>query len=202
MPEYVSNSHKSKREKEANEEKKIDRVVSGPVSPRKKSEFRKMADVFISEDATNVKSYIFMDVIVPAIRNLIEDIIVDSTHMIFRGERGGRDRRKNEKTPYYRSYERERDRDRSSYRESRTYSGYDYENYVIPSRDEANEVLCRMDDLMSAYKTVSVADFYELVGVRCNYTDNKYGWSNLRNARVVPVRDGYVIELPKAMPLD
>lgn len=202
MQEYVSNSHKSKKEKEANEEKNIERVVSGPVSPRKKSELRKMADAFISDDCSNVKSYVVMEVIVPAIRNLIEDIIIDTTHMIFRGERGSRDRRKNERTPYYRSYERERDRDRRSYRDSRTYTGYDYENYVIPSRDEANEVLCRMDDLMSMYKTVSVADFYELVGVRCNYTDNKYGWSNLRNARVVPVRDGYVIELPKAMPLD
>jgi hypothetical protein len=49
---------------------------------------------------------------------------------------------------------------------------------------------------------VSVADFYDLVGVDGTYTDNKYGWTNIRNAYVNRVRDGYVIKLPRAISLD
>ena len=42
----------------------------------------------------------------------------------------------------------------------------------------------------------------DLVGVTGNYTDNKYGWTNIRNAEVVRVRDGYRIKLPRALPID
>ena len=56
---------------------------------------------------------------------------------------------------------------------------------------------------MEAYGLVRVADFYDLVGVTGNYTDNKYGWTNIRSAEIVRLRDGgYVIKLPRAMQID
>ena len=63
-----------------------------------------------------------------------------------------------------------------------------------------------MNELIDTYGMVSVADFYDLVGLQCNYTDNKYGWTDIRNASVVRVRDndgnGYLIKLPKIQPLN
>ena len=60
-----------------------------------------------------------------------------------------------------------------------------------------------MEEIIATYGLVSVADFYELVGVPSNYTDNNYGWSNLRNAYVDRLRDGgYIIKLPRAFQLD
>ena len=59
-----------------------------------------------------------------------------------------------------------------------------------------------MDGMLETYGVVSVADMYDLVGITCNYTDNKYGWTNLRNAEPVRVRDGYMLKLPKAGPID
>lgn len=199
MEEYIPNSNKFKNEC-AMKDKKIEKVVSGPVKARKKSEFQKFADVFVSEDTSNVKSYILMDVIVPAIRNLIEDIIVDSTHMLLRGDAGRKHKYGSSynKIPFDRLYDYDkRSRDANTIR-----SGYDYEEYIIDTLAEAKEVLSRMDDIIARYGTVSIADFYELVGVRCNYTDNKYGWTNVRNANIVRVREGYIIKLPKAMPLN
>ena len=38
---------------------------------------------------------------------------------------------------------------------------------------------------------------YDLSGVTCNYTDNKYGWMNISNAQVIHGRDGYIIKMPK-----
>ena len=200
MEEYTPNSRKFKEEVKA-QDKKIEKVVTGPVKAKKKSDFQKFAEVFVSEDTANVKSYILLDVIIPAIRNLIEDIIVDSTHMILRGDAGKRNKNSPTSRISYRKFYEEPDRHRSR-DDFRLRSGYDYEEYTIDSRGEAEEVLSQMDDLIATYGTVSVADFYDLLGVRSNYTDNKYGWSNIRNATVVHVRDGYVIKLPKAMPLD
>lgn len=199
MEEFVPNSHRSKEEAAKREEKKVEKVVTGSVKPKKKSELRKLTDIFIAEDITNVKSYILMDVVVPAIKDAIEDVV----HMLLRGEAGG-ERRKGGSSPAskvsYRSYyERERDRRDGPIRPR---SGYDCDEYVLETRAEAEEVLSRMDDLIATYKTVSAADFYDLVGVSCDYTANKYGWTNIRNAQVVRVRDGYVIKLPRAMPLE
>lgn len=60
-----------------------------------------------------------------------------------------------------------------------------------------------MDELIDMYGVVSVADLYDLVGITGNYTDNKYGWTNIRNAE--PVRamgGGYMLKLPKALPIN
>ena len=55
---------------------------------------------------------------------------------------------------------------------------------------------------MDEYRLVTVSDFYDLVGESGEYTDAKYGWQNIRNARVVRGRQGYYIELPKPIPID
>ena len=73
---------------------------------------------------------------------------------------------------------------------------------ILESRGEAEDVLERMDELIATSQVVSFADFYDLVGVSGNYTDNKYGWTDIRNASVIRVRDGYMIKLPKALPLN
>lgn len=69
------NSHRSKEEQASLEKKRVEKVVHGKVKTKKKSEMSKFKDVFISEDAANVKSYVFMDVLVPAIKKAIGDIV-------------------------------------------------------------------------------------------------------------------------------
>lgn len=54
--EYPSNSNRAKNDKPAAPEKKVEAVVSGGAKTRKKSEAKKLADTFISEDASNVKN--------------------------------------------------------------------------------------------------------------------------------------------------
>ena len=59
-----------------------------------------------------------------------------------------------------------------------------------------------MDELIETYGMVSVADLYDLVGITCNYTDNKYGWTSVRNAEPVRTRDGYVLKLSRPIPIN
>ena len=54
---------------------------------------------------------------------------------------------------------------------------------------------------MDEYNIVRVADLYDLVGVTGNFTDNNYGWTNIRNAKIVRVHDGYKIDMPRALPI-
>ena len=91
MEQYGGNSHKMKDEQKAlpeksSEEKKVGKVISGSAKSKKKGEMQKFADVFISEDVGNVKSYIFMEVLVPAVKKAISDIVTNGVDMILYGE--------------------------------------------------------------------------------------------------------------------
>ncbi len=191
MDEYKANSHKSKVEAD---EKKVEKVVTGKVTSKKKSPFRRFTDVFVPEDMTSVKSYILTDVVIPAIK----DGIFDTVRTILYGGKGGHGK-PSAKVQYRNYYDYNK---RDSGMPIRNRNDYDYNDITLDDRGEAEEVLMRMDELIDTYGVVSVADFYDLVGIVGNYTDGKYGWTNLRNASVIRGRDGYKIKLPKALPLD
>lgn len=199
MEEYKSNSHKSRQNQNDDiPEKRVEKVVSGSIKSKKKNGLQKITNVFVPEDVDDVKSYIFEDIVVPAVK----DIILDAVRAflgVSGNSRGGRSSTSSKIS--YRKYYDDRDR-RDSGNVSRTRTGYDYDDIILESRGEAEDVLERMDELIATYQVVSVADFYDLVGVSGNYTDNKYGWTDIRNASVIRVRDGYMIKLPKALPLN
>lgn len=196
--DYKSNSHRSKEDQPEETRPKVEKVVTSEVRTKKKTGFNKFADEFISEDAKNVKSYIVTDVLIPAVKKTISDIITNGIDMLLYGGKGSGSRSGSASKVSYRSYYDSGRRDSLP----SVRSSYSYDDVVIANRGEAEDVLTRMDELLSRYGVVSVADFYDLVGVQCSYTDNRYGWSDLRMASVVRVRDGYQIKLPRAMPLD
>ena len=201
MNDYKPNSNRFKEEQKNNKEreKKVEKVVTGKVITKKKSALSKIADEFISEDAKNVKSYILGEVLIPAIKKAVSDIVTDGIDMIlYGGARRGGKRSSAERVSYrnyYDGYSQPRDT-RS------TVSRRSYDDIILDSRGEAEEVLMRMDELMDTYGLVRVADLYDLVGITGDYTDNKYGWTNIRNAEIVRVREGYAIKMPRAIPID
>lgn len=199
MREYQSNSHLSKeRQKEQTEvvgEKKIQKVVSGTVKT-KENKGRKLTDIFVPGDVSNVKSYVFMDVFVPAVKDLVYKILVDSADMILFGGSSASKSKSSSKPSYRSYYENKSDR-----RDSRpaTKSRIDYDDIIYPTRRDAEAVLDEMSDAIDKYQLVTVLDMYDAAGLggEAPYTADKFGWTNLRNAEVKRVRDGYIIDLPK-----
>ena len=207
MEEYKSNSYRSKEtQKNDNvkpEDRKIEKVVTGVVKTKKKSKISQAMDNFISEDAKNVKSYVFGEVLIPAIKKAISDIVTDGIDIILYGEARGKNRRSTADRVSYRSYYDERGgRNRMNERQAIMAGSYSYDDIILSTRGEAEDVLSRMDELIETYGLVRVADLYDLVGITGNYTDNKYGWMNIRNAEIIRVRDGYMIKMPRAVPID
>ena len=202
MEDYKPNSHLSREKQKSNppDKKKVEKVVRGKVKAKKKNEVRKLADVFISEDAANVKSYILMDVLIPAIKKAVSDIVTNGIDMILYGETGHSKKRSLSSAVSYSKYYDEPKR--HDYSNTRARAGYNYDDIVLETRSEAEDVLDRMSELIEQYGMVSVADLYDLVGITGNYTDNKYGWTNIRNAEPIRVKDGYLLKLPKVLPID
>lgn len=186
--EYESNSNRAKKEK----------VISGGVKQKKKNGFDKFLDIFIAEDAHSVGSSLIEDVLVPAIKKTLSEMVSNGIDMLLYGEVGKTKRGTNASHISYGNYY-----DRDDRRETRPTRRYGYNDIILDSRTDAQEVLFRMDELLECYGVVSVADLYDLVGMDCgNYTDNHYGWKNLSSAQVVRANGGYLLKLPKAIPLN
>lgn len=200
LPDNSRSGRNEKKETQKQSEKRAEKVIKGEAKV-KKNEMRKLTDVFISEDVGNVKNYILMDVIVPAVKKAIYDLVVGTLDMSLYGGRGGGAKRSTADKVSYRDYNGVSRRDERTYNTNRTASGYSYDDIVVDTRGEAETVLMRMDEIMEEYESVRVADLYDLVGITGQYTDNNYGWTNIRNAEVVRVRDGYKIKMPRAIPL-
>lgn len=190
MREYQPNSHKSK------EEKRVQKVVTGKVKT-KKNEGRKLLNMFISEDAQNVKSYIVLDVLVPAIKKAILDIVTDGADMILYGGSHNSKRKSGNKVSYRSYYE-----DKKDDRDYRSKGRFDYDDLVFDSRAECEAVREQMVEIIDQYGFVTVADMYDMADVPAPYTSSKYGWTNIRTAETIRGRDGYILKLPKAMPID
>lgn len=195
---YEPNSHKSKEESTA-PEKRVEKVVSGVVKTRKKSEIRKFADVFISEDVSNVKSYVVKDVIIPAIKKAIVDVVTDGVHMIFYGGTKRGNSRPGDKVSYV-NYSKSGWS--SEPRSSESKTEYSSDIFVFETRGDAEDALAQMDAIVEKYRMVRVLDLYDIVGKTCDHTATKYGWTSTRNAEIVRVRDGYVIRMPRPVPID
>ena len=199
MNDIKPNSHKYKTEN--SEKKKIEPVVKSGAKLRKKNELQKVAGSIISEDAKSVKSYILMDVLVPAIKDAIEDIVTNGIRMLLRGDTSARRSGPSggiSHMSYNKAYDR---RDRSSL--DRPRGVMDFDDLILPTRYEAEEVLRSLDDLIETYRIVSVADMYEAAGIRdFEYTARNYGWKDIRRAEVVHVRNGYWLKMPNVSPID
>ena len=96
---------------------------------------------------------------------------------------------KNEKVSY-RKY--------SDYIRQRPYVA---DEIIVSTRKEGEEVLDELGDILRKYGQVSVADFYELVGIPSEYTDNKRGWKELRYTGLHKSRYGYTFSLPDPIDL-
>lgn len=204
MADYAPNSNRFKEEQKlaTSEDKRVSKVVKGNVKTKKKSEISKFADIFIAEDFNTVVKYAFTDVLIPGAKKVIRDVLFEGIDMLF-GTTGRRDRRDGgSSVSYAKFYEKDRDRDRRPSESLHAKTRFNYDNIVFESRGEAASVLDEMNNVIDTYKFVSVADLFEMAGLDQPYTSNKFGWSNISNADIVRVSDGYILKLPKAMPLD
>lgn len=194
--------HKGVNKLVEKKEKKVEKVITGSVKSKKKSGLQKFTDNFISDDVNSVKSYILFDVLIPSIKDAISEIVRNGIDIILYGDAGYSKSTSNASKVKYKSYDKMFDRKRERKYSSSVRAGYSYDDIVLDNRGEAEHVLMRMDELISMYDSASVADLYDLVGMTGNYTDNKYGWTDLHNADIIRIRDGYLLKLPRALPLD
>lgn len=199
-PDFPSNSREPKPSvPEKTEPKRVLKVVTGEVTRKKKTLGSRFAEMFFGEDAKNFVRSIMNEIMIPAARDSASQGI---DRLIFGESRGGPRRSSSSRGhyPYNERFSSESTRSRRD--EPRTMSrraraSHDFDEVVLASRGDANEVIAEMFEMLAKYGTVSVTDLYELVGITGSYTDEKWGWNSLRGADVRRVSSGFLLMLPK-----
>lgn len=208
MENYPSNSHKARTSPaEGGEAKKIEKVTVGEVVRRKKPLSKRISELFFGGDAQSAMSYVFMDVLLPALKDMAAEAVSQGVDRIIFGESRTGSRRSGGYRPTgqngYVSYNRFSPTPRDGHREDpreisrRARSSHNFDEIILATRVEAQEVIGRLFDLVSQYESATVADLYELCGVSGQYTDEKWGWTDIRGAGVVRVAGGYLLDLPR-----
>ena len=197
MEEYMPNSYRSK-EQTAEKKTVVEKVISGKAKVRKKSEVQRLTELFISKDVENLKTVVVMDILVPAIKKMVSDIITDGTSIILYGESGKKSKSTGSKVSYSGYYDKP-----SKSQSSRSSSNiYDFDNLLFDTKQDADSVLDSLQEIIDAYEMTSVADLYDLSGVSIeNSAAGNYGWRSIIGAKSVRVPEGWILKLPRPIAL-
>lgn len=193
---------------EAEEETPRLKVVTGDVIRKKPSMGKRLKGLFLGGDARTVWDYVLDDVLLPAARDMVADAFSQGVErMIFGESRGGGRRLPSRPSAFgggspttitnYRGYS---GRTEPSIRRGR--APHDFDDIILATRAEAEDVIDQLGMIIEKYRQCSVRDLYELTGQNFHHTDEKYGWTSMRNARVSRTSAGYMLDLPRVEPLD
>ncbi|MBS7342161.1 MAG: hypothetical protein KIH02_03360, partial [Parabacteroides sp.] len=154
MEELKSNSNKSRSA--ANNDvitpdKKVEKVVAEKAQIKKKSEARKFADIFISEDTHAVVKRLYDDIIVPSLKKIVDDFITNGVRMLLWGADSTSNSKPASRISYSSYYERPFEAKRTYYSGSNSRN-ISCDDIVFGSIADARNVLDTMQDILSRYR--------------------------------------------------
>jgi hypothetical protein len=211
--EFPPNSQRPQRAlPEKAEVKKVEQVVQGEVVRRKKPLSKRLSEIFMGQSPRNALEFVTLDVLIPAAKDTIADAFSQGIERMIFGDSRSPSRRAGGYRPSsptgHISYNRfasgpatggsfrPRDEPRTPM-SRRGRATHNFDEIILPSRVEADEVIDNLFILLEKYEVVTVGDLYDLLGVDRAFTDEKWGWRNLQGAGVTRVRSGgYLLDLP------
>lgn len=209
MEAFPPNSRKAEPRVEV---KQIERVTSATARRRKQPLGKKFAHVFFGGDARTAAEYMIGHVLIPAAKEAIVEAAASGFEKLVYGDsrprRGSRYGAPQSGPSGYVNYQQRGPMgvrpaevgppSQPNRLSRRARARHDFDEVVINTRQEAEEVLERLYDALDKYDSVSVADLYMLTGIKSDHTDYKWGWRSLAGAQVARVRSGgYLLDLPE-----
>ena len=180
-------------------------VVTGEVVRKRKSKIQNVAETFFGGDLKDVASYVVMDVMIPAAKDMLYDTVSQGFSRLLFGEVRQRTASTNREYTSYGSMSRDRsvrrvDQSRRNGRDDTfrdRISSNDFDDITFRDRRDAEAVMDILMDTIDHYGQCSVADLLKASGMSPKYTDYDSGWHDLSRASISRYRDGYVLNMPR-----
>lgn len=183
------------------EDVQLEKVVTGKVIKRNKPLGRRIKEMFFTGDSTSVFGYLGKEVLLPAFQNLITDFVTQGIERAVFGEARTptRTRFGSTRPTQHISYDRPSSvRPPVQPRRPITQpSAFDPGEIIFDSKVNAEVVTDKLFETIEQYGCVTVANLNELVGQTSQYTDHKYGWTDLHSMDIKRIREGWLLMLPE-----
>jgi hypothetical protein len=183
-------------------------VVQGKVTVKKKPAAKRLRESLGLEETRTVGDYLVWDVLLPAAKEMVADLVKKGIDVfLYGGTSSAPSSRKNGRghVSYEGYYSSKRNGDYKSERRVRAGSRYamDFREFVFEDRRDAEMVLSELCEIIDTYGFAKLSDFYSLVGEsERTFTDHGYGWDALGSASVERTRDGWILDMPRPIPLN
>lgn len=197
----------SKMKPPAPSDKNIERVTTAEVKRKKKSLGKQFRETFVMGDAKTAMHYVVFNTLIPAAKDTMMDSVNQWLERIIFGETRSRRGSRSPLPPQhgytnYQSIGAAARPQPGRTMSNRARARHDFDEIVLESRSEAEDVLERLCDIVSQYGSASVADLYLLTGLASNHTDESWGWTTMQGANISRFRGaGYLLNLPEPTPL-
>ena len=204
IPNIKPNSNKYRDQQTKEDEHRVGKVVHGTAKKKKTSGVSKFVQAFIPEDAKSIKDYIveetpglIQSLLRRLLQNLLDSYLPENGKYYRNTGRGGLGSNSSIR------YDTIKGGNASplGVRSRNTNTVYEYENVVFESYGDAQDVLDGLYDCLQRYEKVRVFDLYDLAEIPTNATDRNYGWTDLHGSKIISVKEGWMIDLPRAIPL-
>lgn len=194
----------SKTQKSENEKPKLEKIVSSDVKMQKKSIFKRFKSSIFAESPDTIGGYIIREVLIPYTKDIIYDTLVNTISMaLYSNPRaGGRRSGRSVNTTrdgyiQYGSYSSSSTSNSRREPERPRGERIDVDNVIFGMSAEAHEVLDAMCDRLEHYGTVTVLDLCDLIGVTSSPNAMYYGWTDISEACVRQINEGWLLDLPR-----
>lgn len=211
------------------EEKSEQKKTKANITIQNESTWKRVKKAFIAQEVTSLKEFTIFEVVVPAIKRTLRDLIVNSIDITLGYGKSG------SKSPYktvsngsqtyvaYGSSGRYANEDEPQRKEKKNpiIGPMELDRIKFTILDDFGNVDLRqsheaaiealgylMDILEEGYDVVTVAQFLSYVssngnGIAVSHVHSKWGWYSLQGAGVVECADGsgYFIRFPKPVPI-
>ena len=172
-------------------------MVTGEVVRKQKSKIQNVAETFFGGDLKDVASYVVVDVMIPAAKDMLYDTVSQGFSRLLFGEVRQRTASTNREYTSYGSMSRDRSMRRVDQSRRDRISSNDFDDITFRDRRDAEAVMDTLMDTIDHYGQCSVADLLKAAGMSPKYTDYDSGWHDLSRASISRYRDGYVLNMPR-----
>lgn len=171
--------------------------------PPKKSKVKEVSETFFGGSAKDAAMYVVTDVLVPALKQTLYDMVSTGFQRLLFGDTVANGRPVVASPSYSRTNYNSRYRTTTQRPAMSVRTGHDFNRVMFDTRADAESVLSYMYDSINETGIVSLADFY----IKANeYNNSKmpttpqdynFGWTDVRRSRILTTEAGYyIIDLP------
>lgn len=193
--------------KEGASPKKKEAKVIAKAKVSKSSPIKEALKTFFVDDLPDIANHLVIDVAIPAAKNAITDMVTQGIQQLLYGaadvKRGPNGTYTSYGSASRGTYTRGTPNN-VQYSKSRGVShqsSSQVDNLIFETKPDAMEVIEYLAETIDRHGQVSVADLYSSVGIKTQYTDERWGWTTLDAFEVRLSREGWIIASQSPEPI-